>query len=109
MARINIKPLSINRAYRGKRFQSSELKQYHRDLFYLLPKIDIPKGKLKLEIEFGFSSKGSDADNCVKPFQDVLQDTYRFNDNMIYELHVYKVDVKKGMEYIDFKLSPLST
>ncbi len=104
MAKINIKPLSVNDAYRGRRFSTSELKQYKNDLSILLPKLEIPKGKLKVRYEFGVSSSGSDGDNLIKAFQDCLSNAYGFNDNTIYKWDIEKVVVKKGEEYIDFQI-----
>lgn len=101
---LKIKSLSVNDAWRGKRFKSSDYKKYEQDLFLLLPKIKIPKGKLHLTISFGFSSKGSDVDNPVKPFVDVLQKAYGFNDNQIYYLEVIKIDVEKKEEFIAFSI-----
>lgn len=105
--RIDIKPLSLNHAYRGRRFKSKELIAYKKFLSLTLPKLEIPKGKLRIWIRFGFSSKGSDIDNCVKCFLDALSETYGFNDNRVYGLNVYKVDVKKGEEFIEFGINDL--
>lgn len=77
---------------------------YEKALFKMLPKIEIPDGKLHLTLTFGFSSKGSDLDNPAKPFIDILQKVYLFNDNRIYYLEVYKIDVQKGEEFISFSL-----
>jgi Holliday junction resolvase RusA-like endonuclease len=104
MAKINIKPMSFNRAYRGRVFKSQEYKQYTRDIPFLLPKITVPEGELRLDITFGFSNKASDIDNCIKAFLDLLQDCYGFNDKMVYELNVKKEIVVKGKEYIDFNI-----
>ena len=68
----------------------------------LLPKISIPKGKLTLTLEAGFSNKASDIDNFIKPFLDILQKRYHFNDKDIYRLIVEKTIVPKGKEYIKF-------
>ena len=54
---------------------------------------------------FGFSSKAGDIDNPIKLFLDILQKKYGFNDKNIYELQVEKRDVKKGKEFIQFKIS----
>lgn len=102
MHKIKIKPLSLNSAYRGRRFTTPELKSFKNEVFYLLPKIDIPKGKLKVEYVFGVSSKNADGDNLIKCFQDAIADCYRFNDKVIYKWEVEKVDVKKGDEFIYF-------
>ena len=106
--RINIKPMSVNQAWQGKRFKTNRYKNYERDCLFILPKIKVPEGKLKVELVFGFSTKLSDADNPVKCFVDILQKKYGFNDNKIYEYSIKKVDVKKGEEFIEFNIISLS-
>jgi len=101
--KVNIKPLSVNAAWQGKRFKTKLYKQYEKDLFLILPaKIKIPEGKLAFYIKFGFSNSGSDNDNPLKPLQDVLQKKYNFNDNRIYRTIIEKTIVPKGQEFIDF-------
>jgi len=109
MHKINIKPLSLNQAYRGRRFKTPELEAYKKFIHYKLPKIEIPKGKLFARYEFGVSSKNCDGDNLVKCFQDAIAERYGFNDKQIYKWEFQKVDVKKGMEYIAFSLTEFST
>lgn len=104
MIKIDIKALSVNRAWKGRRFKTDDYKFYEIGVTYLLPRMNIPKGKLEIFIEFGFSSKAADVDNPVKPFVDILQKKYKFNDKMIYSLHLKKADVKKGKEYICFEI-----
>lgn len=105
--RIKIKPLSVNDAWRGKRFKTPQYKTYEKVLGFMLPKLEIPEGKLKIELTFGFSSKASDWDNPIKPIQDILQKKYGFNDNRIYEAVVKKEIVKKGKEFIEFNITKL--
>lgn len=105
--RINIKPLSVNEAWQGKRFKSPKYAQYERDVLFLLPQIKVPKSELSLTIRVGYSNKASDIDNCVKPFVDILQKKYEFNDSQIYELHVFKYIVEKGSEFIDFEFQTM--
>jgi Holliday junction resolvase RusA-like endonuclease len=107
MIRLNIKPLSVNDAWKGRRFRTDTYKAYSKVVLLMLKKLEVPKGKLTLKVKFGFSSKGSDIDNPVKPLLDILQKKYRFNDNKIYRLEVDKEEVKKGEEYIEFELSKL--
>lgn len=107
MVKIPIKPLSVNDVWQGRRFKTKDYSVYEQELYYTLPKLKIPEGKLTLTLIFGFSSKGSDIDNCIKPFTDVLQKKYGFNDNRIYKLYVVKRDVKKGREYIDFEIEKI--
>lgn len=104
--RLNIKPLSINEAWKGKRFKTDLYNEFIQKMYYLLPNsIAIPNTEnIKLAIEFGFSSKASDIDNCCKTFIDCLVKKYKVDDRYIYELHVFKEIVKKGEEYIKFKI-----
>ena len=106
--KIKIKPLSINAAYRpfeGRVIKSVAYRDYEKELWYKLPNKSIPQGKLLLDVKVGYSSARSDIDNFLKPFVDILQKKYVFNDNMIYKLIVEKKIVKKGNEYIDYKIS----
>lgn len=107
MYKIGIKPLTVNQAhrtFRGRILKSKPYKQYEKDLLILLPKIKVGSDKLSLTLEVGFSNKAMDIDNILKPFIDILQKAYEFNDKMIYKLSVEKKDVKKGEEYIKFKI-----
>ena len=102
--RLEIKPLSINEAFKGRRFKTDKYKRYERDVLLILPPLAVPDGPLELNVTFGLSSKNADVDNPVKCFVDCLQKKYGFNDRMIYKMTVEKVDVKKGKEFIEFEL-----
>jgi len=104
MHEIKIKHLSVNEAWKGRRFKTTAYHQYDMYLSYLLPFILLPEGKLKLSVVFGVSSAGSDIDNPLKPFLDILSKKYKFNDNRIYELNIKKEVVKKREEFIKFKI-----
>lgn len=109
MNRIELKPLSANKAFKGRKYKTSDYDKYEFDLFHLLPRIYIPKGKLKAYYIFGLSSKNADGDNCVKQFQDIIAKYYGFNDKMIYKWDVEKIDVNKGEEFIEFKVESYET
>lgn len=104
MTRINIKPLSINKAFQGRRFRTKHYDKYISDMLMLLPnslKIE-NKVHLRLSITFGYSSRLSDIDNALKCTIDTLVKKYNFDDRYIYELHVKKVIVEKKKEFIEF-------
>lgn len=106
LIKIEIKPLSINEAYKGRRFRTSQYDTYIRQMMFKLPdRLDIPKNNIKLFIEFGYSSLASDIDNGVKCFIDCLQKKYGFNDKLITELNVRKIKVAKSFEHIIFEIS----
>jgi len=73
----------------------------------LLPPYEIPDGPLSITLEWGFSSAASDWDNPIKPFQDILQKRYGFNDSRVMEAYVKKVKVKKGDEYIIWNITQM--
>lgn len=102
--KINIKPLSVNQCWQGKRFKTKKYKQYENAIMIMLPPTVIPEGDLELHIQVGFSNKQADIDNIAKPFIDILQKKYGFNDSRIYQLSLYKRIVPKGEEYISFDL-----
>jgi len=104
---VKIKPLSINECWKGRRFRTDKYKQYERELLYLLPALKVPKGKLEIYFKWGFSSKLADWDNPIKAFQDILQVRYNFNDRDVFKATVEKEIVKKGCEFVEFKISEL--
>jgi len=107
MDKINIKPLSCNNAYYGRKVKTKEYREYEHKIKKLLPDIELPdKGELVLKMEVGFSSRASDLGNVEKLFTDCLQKGIGFNDNRIYRIIMDKKIVKKGEEYISFDLSP---
>jgi len=102
--RVNIKPLSVNLAWQGKRFKTPKYKQYQIDVLMLLRPFKMPEPPYKMYYEFGFSNSASDIDNPVKLFQDILSKKYGFDDKLIHEIRVIKTKVKKGQEYIEFNI-----
>ena len=106
MHEVLIKPISVNQAWQGRRFKTQGYKAYEQELLYKLPpKIEIAEGELILLATFGLSNYlRSDYDNPIKPFQDVLQKKYGFDDSRIKRAIVGKERVKKGQEFIRFEL-----
>jgi Holliday junction resolvase RusA-like endonuclease len=106
--RVNIKPLSTNSAWQGKRYKSPAYRAYVQELSLLLPRtIDVPEGRLAIHFVFGLSKEGADYDNCIKQAQDVICGKYGFNDSRIYRAVIDKVIVPKGGEFIEFEISAL--
>ena len=105
--KINIKPLSVNQCWQGRRFKTPKYKSYILELTYLLKDLVLPKPPYKVYYEFGFSSSASDLDNPIKPLQDILQKRYKFDDKHIHKMTVEKFKVKKGNEYLIFKIDSM--
>lgn len=102
--RLDIKALSVNSAWKGRRFRSDAYKKYQVAVKSQLPPLQLPPPPYKLSLVFGFSSKASDADNGVKCLQDIIAEHYNFNDKLITELHIKKELVPKGAEFITFNI-----
>lgn len=94
-----IKPLSVNDCWQGKRFKTKQYKNYEAELLLTLPNQKLPNPPYSIYFEFGLSSALADWDNPVKPLQDILQKKYGFNDKEIVEARVIKKKVDKGEEY----------
>jgi Holliday junction resolvase RusA-like endonuclease len=102
--KLNIKPLSVNEAYQGKRFKTKKHNAFVKECLFLLPKIRlIPQPPYSLFIRIGVSAN-FDVDNALKPFIDVLQKKYGINDRYVHKIEIEKDVVKKGCEYIFFDL-----
>jgi len=101
---LKIKPLSVNKAWKGKRYKTDEYKAYEKAVLLMLPKIEIPEGNLHVSLEFGFSNKASDLDNPIKPFIDIMQKKYGFNDSRIHKYDLTKKKTIKGADYILFDI-----
>ncbi len=105
---IQIKPLSVNQVWQGKRFKTPKYKSYEMELMLMLPPIKVDfKSHLQIDLTFGFSSKLADIDNPLKPILDVLQKKYGFDDRQIYALNVKKEIVKKGSEFIKLQINEI--
>jgi len=105
---ISIKPLSVNEAWQGKRYKSPKYKAFEEELLLKLKPFNLPEPPYYVEYTFGVSSPLADWDNPIKPFQDILQKKYNFNDKDILEAKVNKILVKKGQEFISFTIENIN-
>jgi Holliday junction resolvase RusA-like endonuclease len=99
----------VNNAWQGRRFKSPEYTAYEKEVLLKLQAFDLSNVKEPLELSMvvGLSNTASDVDNVVKPFVDILQKKYGFNDKYIYRLIVEKKIVVKGAEFIEFYIKKL--
>jgi Holliday junction resolvase RusA-like endonuclease len=103
--RMNIKPLSCNKAWRGVRYKTDDYKAYEKELLYTLPNIKLPEPPYQIEYIYGYSSESSDWDNAIKQTTDILAKKYQFNDKLIKRGIIEKVIVPKGQEHFEFKIT----
>jgi hypothetical protein len=100
---LKIKPLSVNKAWQGKRFKTHEYKKYEIQMLRMLPNVEIKEFK-QLKITYGFSNMMADIDNPTKLVLDILQKRYNVNDRDLIYLVLHKVKTKKGEEFIEIEL-----
>lgn len=101
---VNIKPLTVNRAWKGRRYKTQEYSNYEEALLYLLPDIEIPEPPYAVFYVFGFSSKNSDLANPEKLITDILCKKYKFDDRYISHMELTKEFVPKGKEFVSFRI-----
>jgi Holliday junction resolvase RusA-like endonuclease len=101
--KLHIKPLSVNQAWKGRRYKTDAYNRYEKELMAMLPDYEI-KSFRGLVLTFGFSNMQSDVDNPTKLVIDILQKRYGVNDRDLMELHLYKMKVAKGNEFIKIEL-----
>lgn len=97
-----LKPLSANKMHIGRKVDSGEYRKYKAELIRRLPDVSIPEGPLRVRVLACFSSKLADLDNVLKPFLDVLQARYGFNDRDVFRIVAQKKHVPKGEETLLF-------
>ena len=96
--------MSVNDAWQGRRYKTDKYEAYQRAVLYMLPRIKLPEPPYKVYYEYGLSNKAADYDNPTKQFQDCLSKKYGFDDKEIYAAEIRKVIVKRGKEYIKFRI-----
>ncbi len=109
---LKAKPLSINAAWKGRRFKTENYLTYEEEVGYLLLKY--PKNKFKLEHKLSVSVKfylcghglRFDVDNLIKPLLDILTKNEIIpDDRIIYKLKAEKIGVEnKEEQRIEIKI-----
>lgn len=95
---LNLKPLSVNEAWQGRRFKTVKYARFEQAALLLLPEIDLPLPPYNITICYHFNNKAADIDNPLKMTLDVLQKRYGINDKHVYRIELLKVICKKGDE-----------
>ena len=104
---IPLCPLSQNQAWKGKRYKSSDYKQYEKDVTTYLLTLDLPKVKQKEKIyllfEFGTVSR-QDLSNNLKLLEDIICRYLGIDDRYTMAIFCRKVITKKVDSFIKFNI-----
>ena len=89
---FRISPLSVNKAYQGRRFKTKDCKDYERDLHAIGGNFETIRGDVELIIELYLKNdKMRDIDNVAKILMDYLTKAGAYEDDRkVRELHIYK-------------------
>lgn len=107
LQRINVKPLSVNEAWQGKRFKTDKYNTYEKLCLLVLKPFKLPEPPYEVLYRFGFSNAASDLANPEKCITDILCKKYNFNDKHIHRMILEKVIVPKGSEFIEFRIASI--
>ena len=102
--KVDIVPLSVNKAWQGRRFKTPAYKSYEESVLWMLPKMKVCQPPFKFYYTMGFSSTLSDLLNPEKITTDIICKKYCIDDKDIFEMHLYKRIVPKGKEFFSFKI-----
>ena len=106
---VYIAPLSVNKAWQGRRFKTPEHKAWERAVLLSLPKRDMVRGLVRVTYEFGLTPRTfaiTDTGNLEKCFTDCLvKRGYIEDDRYIIEMALRKV--KSDHFYIKVDISPV--
>lgn len=73
---LNVKPISVNAVWQGKRFKTKVYKDYEKELLYFLKRYKPLNAKTKyykVNLLFGIKNFAlTDVDNLVKPLMDII-------------------------------------
>ena len=96
---LNIKPLSINQAYRysnNRCYLTKEAKEYKSKIQEIIKDENKIKGKVKLYVQFGFKDKRKrDVDNYLKIFIDSIKNILIEDDSEIISIIASKINSNK--------------
>ena len=100
--RIDIKPMSVNRCWQGRRFRTPEFRQWQRDVQTLLTQYNGARfGKEGIEVSIIFYERypiRGDIDNKVKPILDCLVEAGIIGDDR----YIFKLIIEKEKADQDF-------
>lgn len=103
---LELKPLSVNEAWQGRRYKTIAYKMFEEDALKLLRHKDKIEGEVEVYYTFGLKNYGiTDVDNLIKPLQDILVKAGYIEDDR----KVVKVTAMKKRadeDFIGFSITP---
>lgn len=103
---IGLKPLTVSRAWQGRRFKTPEYRQWEQDALWMLKGSPVHSGAVSVRIRLYMANASrSDFDNPLKVLCDVLTKAGVIEDDCkIWEAHITKIQSKD--EHIEVEILP---
>ena len=103
--KIDIKPLSVNAAFQGRRFKTKDCKAYEKLLWFKLPRKPMLTGEVEVWFDFFLVNYAmTDISNLVKITEDILvKKKYIQDDRKVVKMHLSKTKSDKDMMTITKK------
>ena len=105
---LNVKPLSINKCWQGKRFKTKIYKNYEEELLLFLKRYKPSDAKTKfykVNLLFGIENFAlTDVDNLVKPLMDIIVKAGIIKDDRyVAEYNIRKIKSEKNFVKINIE------
>ena len=107
MHTLQLKPISVNEAYKGRKFKTPQHKKFKDHAKILLRSKRLPKVEKKQPffiLYHFYTNMQNDLDNLIKLTQDSICEKLGTDDRYIMGMHAKKFIAKKGEEKIKFKI-----
>lgn len=108
MITLNMKPVSTNKIWTGRKYLSAEAKRFKQECTARLRmhKVTIPDKETPMELHLRFGlSRDMDVSNCIKLLEDCIADAVGINDIQFQGITAVKERVRGGMEFISFDIT----
>lgn len=103
--KVNIKPISVNAAFQGKRFKTKACKAYEQALWFSLPRRGTVSGEVEVWFDFFLVNYArTDISNLVKITEDIIvKKKFIEDDRKVVKMHLTKHRSKTDMMTITIK------
>lgn len=96
---VDVKPLSVNKAWQGRRFKTDDYLCYENEVYFLLPNGEHVGGMVEIWYTFYLKNhKATDTSNLIKLLEDIMVKKGLIDDDRyVYSFHAKKIpsDVHK--------------
>ena len=103
---VDVKPLSVNKAWQGRRFKTDDYLSYENEVYFLLPNGEHVAGMVEIWYTFYLKNhKATDTSNLIKLLEDIMVKKGLIEDDRyVYSFHAKKIP--SGTHKIEIEILP---